>query len=80
MFAIQLSYKGSVHEYTVPVIKVQEYTKSVIFQKKLFFLLPFYIMRYEKEKEEISDVARLMFYLVCAPCWDFFSIQSTPSK
>lgn len=46
---------GSRHIYKVPVIKVQEYTKDVLFQKKLLFLLPFYVMRYEKEKEEINQ-------------------------
>ena len=33
-------------EYQVPVVHVQAYTKDEIFQKKLIFLLPFYIMRY----------------------------------
>lgn len=41
--------------YKVPVIKVQEYTKDTIFQKKLLFLLPFYIMRYEKEAHCIEN-------------------------
>lgn len=40
---------GSVTEYKVPVIYVGHYTKDEILQKQLFFLLPFYIMRYEKK-------------------------------
>ena len=44
-------------EYTVPVIKSQNYEKEEIFRKKLYVLLPYYILRYEKqllliEKEE----------------------------
>ena len=41
-------------EYKVPVIYQQRYTKEIIFQKRLFFLLPFYIMRYEKAKKELE--------------------------
>ena len=33
--------------YTSPIIKVKEYDKNEIFQKKLLLFLPFYIMRYE---------------------------------
>lgn len=41
--------------YKVPVIKVQDYTKDVIFRKNLLFLLPFYIMRYEKDAAQIEQ-------------------------
>lgn len=40
---------GSVTEYKVPAIYVGHYTKDEILQKQLFFLLPFYIMRYEEK-------------------------------
>ena len=33
--------------YRVPTVKVENYTKDSIFEKKLLMLLPFYIMRYE---------------------------------
>ena len=39
---------GKMCEYRVPTVKVQNYTKDIIFEKKLLLLLPFYIMRYEK--------------------------------
>lgn len=44
-------------EYAVPVVKSQKYEKKEIFKKKLYVLLPYYILRYEKqlgliEKEE----------------------------
>lgn len=45
---------GKIVRYQVPVLCVQKYTKDEIFQKKLLFLLPFYIMRYEKDKKKIS--------------------------
>lgn len=40
--------------YGIPNIKVQEYTRDEIFQKRLLFFLSFYIMRYEKKSDEIS--------------------------
>ncbi len=36
-------------EYTVPVIKCQEYSKEQIFEKKLYMFLLYYILRYEKQ-------------------------------
>lgn len=46
---------GQRFHYSVPVIKVQEYTKDKLFQKNLLFLLPFYIMRYEKDKKRLEN-------------------------
>lgn len=42
-------------DYSIPIIKSQKYTLNEIFEKKLFLLLPFYIMRYEKDAERISE-------------------------
>ena len=41
--------------YSVPVIKVQEYTKDEIFRKKLLMFLPFYMLRYEKSIKKMND-------------------------
>lgn len=41
--------------YQVPVVKVQQYTKGEIFQKRLLMFLPFYIMRYEGKYKEIKE-------------------------
>ena len=41
--------------YKVPIIKCQEYTKEEIFEKKLYVMLPFYILRYEKYLKEIEE-------------------------
>ncbi len=43
------SPKGDTLTYESKVIKVQEYTKDVIFRKKLLMYLPFYVMRYEND-------------------------------
>ena len=40
--------------YHTPTVKLQEYTKEEIFQKRLLFFLPFYIMRYEKDLPKIA--------------------------
>lgn len=43
--------------FNVPLLKVQEYTKEKIFQKNLLMLLPYYLMRYEKELGEIGKLS-----------------------
>ena len=45
--------------YRVPVIQMEAYTSDVIFQKHLLFLLPFYIIRYEKSQAKIAKDAEL---------------------
>ncbi len=52
---------GTEHTYHVPVVQAADYTKDKIFQKKLLMLLPYYIMRYEKQAAELeSDPEKLM--------------------
>lgn len=46
---------GKIIEYHVPIIRMEQYTRDVIFQKKLLFLLPFYVIRYEKQKKELEE-------------------------
>ena len=46
---------GNTIRYQIPVLCIQKYTKDEIFHKKLLFLLPFYIMRYEKNKKKINE-------------------------
>ncbi len=38
--------------YRVPIIKAQEYTEKDILEKELYFLIPYYIMRYEHLKDD----------------------------
>ena len=41
--------------YSVPTIKMTDYTKDSIFEKNLLMLLPFYIMRYEKKGHDFNS-------------------------
>lgn len=41
--------------YNVPVIKTQRYSEEDIIGKQLFFLIPYYILRYEHINGEVSD-------------------------
>lgn len=50
--------------YEAKVVKVQNYTKDVIFRKKLLFFLPYYIMRYEKSLDEISNDSEKLISLL----------------
>lgn len=45
---------GQIIKYDLPAIYMENYTTDVIFQKKLLFLLPFYITRYEKSREKLE--------------------------
>lgn len=47
--------EGETWEYKVPAVYVGHYTKEEILEKRLFFLLPFYIMRYEKADLETGN-------------------------
>lgn len=44
---------GTSHLYAIPIVKVQEYAKEEIFEKKLLAFLPYYLMRYESRISEI---------------------------
>ncbi len=46
---------GTVVDYRTPIIKVNQYDFEKIFQKKLLFFLPYYIMRYEAVLKEIEE-------------------------
>jgi len=50
--------------YESKVVKIHNYTKDVIFQKKLLFFLPYYIMRYEKSLELISKDSEKLIALL----------------
>lgn len=41
--------------YCAPVMKVQNYSLEAIFDKQLWFLLPFYIFRFEKRFSELEN-------------------------
>lgn len=45
---------GEKKMYVVPIIRVQDYSLEEIFDKKLYMLLPYYVMRYEKDKKRLK--------------------------
>ena len=49
---ICIKVPGDFCNYRVPVLKVQQYSLEEIFEKKLFFLIPFHIFVYEKQFPE----------------------------
>ena len=55
---------GKTHVYSIPAIKMADYTKDHIFEKNLLMLLPFYIMRYEKKKHDMRKNLELLKILL----------------
>ena len=45
---------GQEINYLVPVVRSQNYSKEEIFKKRLYILLPYYILRYEKQLKQIE--------------------------
>lgn len=52
---IVIKTPGGAVSYEIPVLNVQDYDLDTIFEKGLYFLLPFYIFRYEDEFDSISN-------------------------
>lgn len=46
---IEIRVSGAACSYYVPVMKVQNYSIKTIFEKKLFFLIPFHLFTYEQD-------------------------------
>lgn len=55
---------GKTHVYSIPAIKMADYTMDHIFEKNLLMLLPFYIMRYEKKKHDMRKNLELLQILL----------------
>ena len=55
---------GKTHVYSIPAIKMADYTKDHIFEKNLLMLMPFYIMRYEKKKHDMRKNPKLLHVLL----------------
>ena len=55
---------GRTDLYSIPTIKMEDYTKDSIFEKNLLMLLPFYIMRYEKNVHNLSENPKLFQMLL----------------
>ncbi len=52
---VQINTKGGSVSYKIPILKAQTYNLDEIFEKKLYFLLPFYIFCYEKQFDKIEE-------------------------
>ena len=50
--------------YSIPTIKMADYTKDSIFEKNLLMLPPFYIMRYEKKGHDFNNNPELFQVLL----------------
>ena len=55
---------GNTYLYSIPAIKITDYTKDSIFEKNLLMLLPFYIMRYEKKGHDFNNNPELFQMLL----------------
>ena len=55
---------GNIYVYSIPTIKISDYTKDSIFEKNLLMLLPFYIMRYEKKGHDLNNNPELFQILL----------------
>ena len=55
---------GNTYVYSIPTIKMSDYTKDSIFEKNLLMLLPFYIMRYEKKGHDFNNNPQLFQILL----------------
>ena len=55
VMTVKVQTPGGRISYTVPVLKVKRYTINELFEKKLFFLIPFHIFAYEKAFKELEE-------------------------
>ena len=51
---------NSTHTYQIPTVRIYEYDKEEIMKKSLFFLLPYYILRYENALSKIEKSEKRM--------------------
>ena len=51
---VRIETSGGSVSYHVPVMKIQMYTIDEIFEKKLYFLISFYIFNYEKKMQQLE--------------------------
>ncbi len=68
---ICIKVPGASCTYRVPVLKVQDYPLEEIFEKRLFFLIPFHIFSYEKnfseyesDEEKLQELQRTYIQIV----------------
>ena len=52
---VEIKTPGGDVSYQMPILKTQKYSLEEIFEKKMYYLLPFYIFCYEAEFKEIEN-------------------------
>ena len=62
---VNIETPGGNVSYDIKTLKVKEYSLDEIFEKKLLFLIPFYIFTYEAELENINDSDEKIWKLIC---------------
>lgn len=61
---LTVTFPCSTMEYSIPVMKVKRYTIDEIFDKKLYFLIPFYIFTHESRFDDYeADESKLAVLL-----------------
>lgn len=64
VMTVRIKTPGTTAEYKIPVMKVQKYSIDEIFDKKLFYLIPFYIFTHESRfKVYEEDESQLQILL-----------------
>ena len=61
---MEIQVPGATCSYMIPVMKVQRYSIREIFEKKLFFLIPFHIFTYESELKEYDADEHKLYELM----------------
>ena len=62
---IEIQVPGASCSYVVPAMKVQKYSIDEIFEKRLFFLIPFHIFVYEKDLKKYDGDEEELRELTC---------------
>ena len=60
VFEVQIHTPNGCISYYVPTLKVQQYDIDAIFEKRLLFLIPFYIFSYEKQFSVINNNVEML--------------------
>ena len=55
VMTVEIRTSGGNVEFDVPVMKVRDYTIDDVFEKELFFLIPFYIFIYESKFKKMEE-------------------------
>ncbi len=60
---MKMETPGGIVTYPIPVMKIKKYTLDMIFEKELYFILPFYIFSYEKDLKKYEKNPSMLMQL-----------------